>query len=144
MPRLRVAVTVLGLAFLTLPRLRAQTTLPSAERAALDSVVEWLTTNELLPGLAVAIVSGDQVIYRRDAGWADREAGRRVDSNTVFYIASTTKPLTSLAATLLDRDRVIALDATVSQILPGVRLGPGPLQRRRPPCGAVPDGHVVR
>jgi CubicO group peptidase (beta-lactamase class C family) len=125
MPRLRVAVTVLGLAFLTLPRLRAQTTLPSAERAALDSVVEWLTTNELLPGLAVAIVSGDQVIYRRDAGWADREAGRRVDSNTVFYIASTTKPLTSLAATLLDRDRVIALDATVSQILPGARLGVG-------------------
>ena len=87
--------------------------------------MDRLTTAQALPGLAIAIVSGDRVIYRRDAGWADREAGRRVDRNTVFYIASTTKPFTALAVTLLDRDRVLGLDATVAEILPGARFGAG-------------------
>jgi CubicO group peptidase (beta-lactamase class C family) len=105
--------------------LSAQTALDAASRAALDSVIDRLTGQELLPGLAVAIVSGDRVIYRRDAGWADREAGRRVDAGTVFYIASATKPLTALATTLLDRDGIVALDATVSQILPGAAFGAG-------------------
>ena len=65
------------------------------------------------------------MIYQRNAGWADRETQRRVDANTVFYIASTTKPMTALATTLLDRDRIIDLDATVSQLLPGATFAAG-------------------
>jgi CubicO group peptidase (beta-lactamase class C family) len=107
------------------PALPAQATLRPGARASLDSVVDWLVAREFLPGIAVAIVSGDQVIYRRNAGWADREAQRRVDANTVFYIASTTKPMTALATTLLDRHRIIDLDATVSQLLPDATFGAG-------------------
>ena len=103
----------------------AQTAVPPAARASLDSVIDWITANNLLAGISVAIVRNDQVVYRRDAGWADREAMRRVDSNTVFYIASTTKPFTALATTLLDRDRIIDLDATVASLLPGARFGNG-------------------
>lgn len=126
MPRKRATVVVTALVLLLpCPDLKAQATLGSAQRAALDSVVDWLTANQLLPGVAFVIVSGDRVIYHRGAGWADREAGRRIDSNSVFYIASTTKPLTALAVALLDRDRILALDATVSQILPGARFGAG-------------------
>lgn len=103
----------------------AQVSLPPSARASLDSVIDWLVARELVPGVAIAIVSGDRVIYRRDAGWADREAGRRVDEGTAFYIASVTKSMTALATTLLDRERIVRLDATVADILPGVQFGAG-------------------
>jgi CubicO group peptidase (beta-lactamase class C family) len=124
MPRHRSLTVISFATTVAIAPTGAQTMTP-ATRAALDSAVDWLAAKEFLPGVAVAIVSGDQIIYRRDAGWADREARRRVDANTVFYIASITKPFTALATTLLDRDGILRLDATVAQILPGVRLGDG-------------------
>jgi CubicO group peptidase (beta-lactamase class C family) len=103
----------------------AQTTLTPTDRATLDSVVDQLVGNQLVPGISLLIVDGERVIYRRDAGWADRESGRRVDAGTVWYTASVTKPFTALATTMLDRDGILRLDATVAQILPGLALGNG-------------------
>ena len=122
--RTALAITTLATGIVASP-LTAQATLSPADRAALDSMVDFLAARELVPGISIAIVSGDRLIYRRDAGWADREAGRKVDANTVFYIASVTKPFTALTTTLLDRDHIITLDETVAQLLPGATFGPG-------------------
>ncbi len=121
-----VRAAIVGLAFLPCPAsgLRAQG-MPAPARAALDSLVDLLVAGELVPGMGVAVVRDGRVIYQRAAGWADREAGRRVDANTVFYIGSVTKPFTALGAVLLDRAGVMGLDATLAQVLPGVAFGAG-------------------
>lgn len=110
--------------------LEAQSAITPGARAALDSVIDLMVSGEYAPGIGIAIVRDNRIVYQRGAGWADRETGRRVDENTLFYIASSTKSFTALATVLLDRAGVIDLDATLAEILPGVKLAAG-LEPRR-------------
>jgi CubicO group peptidase (beta-lactamase class C family) len=55
------------------------------------------------PGMAVVVVRDTQVIYLKGFGYADLEARRAFTPQTVFYIASTTKSFTGLAASILDQ-----------------------------------------
>lgn len=125
MPRLSSVALVVAAVAGASPSVPAQAQMPSEVRAAIDSVIELVIAGEYAPGIGIAIVRDGRIIYQRGAGWADREAGRRVDNNTLFYIASSTKSFTALATVLLDRAGVIDLDATLAQILPGVRLATG-------------------
>lgn len=48
-------------------------------------------------GTAIVVVGRDGVIHEAYTGHADLRAGRPVDADTVFYIASVTKPLLALS-----------------------------------------------
>ena len=96
----------------------------SGDSAAIDSVAARLFALELAPGMAVAVVRGDDVIYLRGFGHADRETGRRVTPETIFYIASTTKAFTGLTAAILDEEGRFELDGRLSKYLSTVRLAP--------------------
>lgn len=78
-----------------------------------------------VPGVAYAVVSGDQVVHR--ACFGVRKIGEsgpelRVDRDTVFQIGSTTKAFTSaLMAMLVDEGR-LSWDDRVEDHLPGFRL----------------------
>ena len=76
------------------------------------------------PGLSVAIVRGSEVVYAKGFGFADRELGRRATADTQFYIASTTKSFTALAAALLDARGELSLDEPLSQALTRARFHP--------------------
>ena len=78
----------------------------------------------VVPGLAVAVVRTDSVIYLRGFGMADQEAGTPVTPETAFYVASVTKPFTALAAALLDARSEIDLDASLASSLPDVAFDP--------------------
>jgi CubicO group peptidase (beta-lactamase class C family) len=92
--------------------------------AALDPAVAALFALDMAPGMAVVVVRGDEVIYLRGFGHADVERGRRVTPETVFYIASTTKAFTGLAAAILDHRSAFDIDAPLSRYLPDARLQP--------------------
>jgi CubicO group peptidase (beta-lactamase class C family) len=76
------------------------------------------------PGLVVVVVKDSRVILLKGFGYADLEAKRPVDPQTVFYIASSAKPFFGLTAALLDHKGLIDLDAPLSTYLPGVKLQP--------------------
>lgn len=76
------------------------------------------------PGMSVAVVRDDRVIWSAGFGDADRESGRRVRPETRFYIASTSKALTALAATRLVARGLLDLDAPLSKALPGAAFSP--------------------
>ncbi len=82
---------------------------------ALDGVV---------PGLSIAVVQGDEVVYVRGFGAADLEQDVPATADTDFYIASSTKSFTALAAALLDLDGVIDLDAPITRYTAGVEFDP--------------------
>lgn len=70
------------------------------------------------PGLSVAIVEGDEVVYAKGFGFANKSNGIPADADTLYYIGSTTKALTATLAMIL-RDRgIVALDAPVQDYLP--------------------------
>jgi CubicO group peptidase (beta-lactamase class C family) len=75
-------------------------------------------------GMSVGIVRGNEILYSKGFGFADREKNDPVTPDTLFYIASTTKSFTALTAALLAASGKIDLDAPFSKYLPGVALAP--------------------
>ena len=118
MRRLAVIAAVLGCSS---AQYAPVSSIPSST-AALDSTLSQLFALDLAPGMAVAVVRDTQVIYAKGFGWADVEAKRPVTPETIFYIASTTKSFTGLAAVLLDEQGRFDLDAPLSRYLPTAKL----------------------
>ncbi|MDJ0656490.1 MAG: serine hydrolase [Xanthomonadales bacterium] len=79
---------------------------------------------EEVPGFAVAVVRGDEVVLAEGYGHADIEAGVKADADTLFYIASTTKSFTGTALNLLHHRGEIDLDASLADYAPGVTFKP--------------------
>ncbi len=77
------------------------------------------------PGLAIAVVKDGETAWVGSFGDADREGRRRVSADTRFYIASTTKALTALAAARLAARGALDLDAPVTRLLPQIVLPAG-------------------
>ncbi|HET9231682.1 MAG TPA: serine hydrolase domain-containing protein, partial [Vitreimonas sp.] len=69
------------------------------------------------PGLAIAIYTREGV-YARAYGVIDIDTGEAATADTAFYIASTTKPLTSLALAKLHAAGAFDLDATLASYAP--------------------------
>ncbi|WP_437939023.1 serine hydrolase domain-containing protein [Sorangium sp. So ce341] len=84
----------------------------------LDEVVEAATAQGRIVGAVVVVARDGQVVYRRAAGFADREAQRPVREDTVFRLASMTKPIVSAAALALVDAGTLGLDDPVTKWLP--------------------------
>jgi CubicO group peptidase (beta-lactamase class C family) len=73
-----------------------------------------------VPGVAVAVVSRNKVVFAR--GFGDAGEGRRVTAQTPFLLGSTSKSFTALAAMqLVDAGR-LDLDAPARRYVPEFRL----------------------
>ena len=86
----------------------AQTEVRAAEKdfsAAYDAQVDkTLATFPDLPGIAIVVIKDDRPIFIRAYGMADKEAGIKADTDTLYYIASSTKSFTALTAAMLDKE----------------------------------------
>ena len=87
------------------------------EKVVLDELKETNT-----PGAAVAIVSGDRVIYAKGFGISNMETGAPVTPEMLFRTGSIGKMLTSAVLVSLSEEGKIALDAPVGDFVKG--LGP--------------------
>src|SRR5688572_1362802 len=113
--RCLLSVLALGGVASAAPKARAQ--LPEV-----SAMLERAFALGATPGMAVAVVRDGEIVFARDLGLADVEAKRAVGPSTRFYIASTTKALTALAAAVLQGRGALDLDQTLGAALPGVRL----------------------
>ena len=83
-------------------------------QAADRFIGETLDAVGVVPGLAMAVVRGDETVYLHGFGQADREAGLAATPATLFYIASSTKSFTALAAALLADQGKLDLDTPLT------------------------------
>jgi CubicO group peptidase (beta-lactamase class C family) len=100
---------------------------PLAERAraaleGFDPIVEQALADFGVPGLALAVVAGDEVVLERGYGKRDLEAGRPVTPATLFAIGSTTKAFTAFVLATLVEDGKLEWDQPVLAYLPDFRL----------------------
>ena len=89
----------------------------------LDGLVEDLMTASGIPGLAVAVVHGGKTLYAK--GFGVREAGKpdAVDADTVFQLASMSKPIAAtVVAHQIGERAVSGWDTPVQAHLPWFAL----------------------
>ncbi|MCB1273756.1 MAG: beta-lactamase family protein [Leucobacter sp.] len=91
---------------------RAVASLPAMAKAALE--------RSGVPGMAIAVVHGDRVVFAE--GYGVREAGGSdpVTADTVFQVASVSKPLsaTGVAAAIGRSDGALGWDTPIHELLP--------------------------
>src|SRR5262245_52591105 len=95
---------------------------PQADRwQTLVDAASAFAAAEHAKGWSVAVVRGGRIVAHHEAGWADQAAGQRVDENTLYHWASTTKTMTAVAILQL-RDRgLLSLDDKVTKWIPELR-----------------------
>jgi CubicO group peptidase (beta-lactamase class C family) len=101
---------------------RAASLTPSTpDVAAIDAHIEHQMRELRIPGLALAIVQGDQIVHLKGFGVAGPD-GRPVTPQTPFQIASLGKPMTGMAIMQLAEAGKLDLDAPVQRYLPWFRV----------------------
>jgi CubicO group peptidase (beta-lactamase class C family) len=104
----------------------------SAERLArLDRGLQQYVDEERVAGAVVLVLRDGETVYERAVGWSDKEAGRRMTTDTIFRIASQSKAITSTAVLALVEEGKIGLNEPLhSDVCQDERCGAG-RQRRR-------------
>jgi CubicO group peptidase (beta-lactamase class C family) len=91
----------------------------SAERLArLDKVMQQYVDENQLAGVVALVLRDGQPVYERAVGWSDKEAGRKMTTDTIFRIASQTKAITSVAVLQLVEEGRIGIGDPVSRFIP--------------------------
>jgi len=92
--------------------------------ARIDRFVEDQMDARRLPGYALAVVRGSDVVHVRGFGSADG-SGRPVTVDTPFVLGSVTKSFTALAVMQLVDAGKVSLEVPVSRYVPELRLANG-------------------
>jgi len=118
----RIALAIFALAICLSATAGAARAAPAGpDFAAIDRYIEQEMRDQRIPGLALGIVQGDQIVHLQGFGIAD-PSGRAVTPQTPFLIFSTTKSFTALAIMQLVEAGKIELDAPVQRYLPWFRV----------------------
>ena len=102
--------------------------LPASSRAdgpsieGLDAFVEGVLAEWKVPGMAVAVVKGGEVIHIRGYGFRDLEARKPVTPKTLFAIGSISKSFAATGLGILVDQGKLTWDAPVRDFLPEFRL----------------------
>lgn len=87
----------------------------------LDTVITQAVQEERIVGTVVLVAHHGQIVYQRAAGWADREAKKPMQPDTIFRLSSVTKPMVTAAAMRLEEEGRLPLQAPVTRWLPDFR-----------------------
>jgi CubicO group peptidase (beta-lactamase class C family) len=86
--------------------------------ANITRLMQRQVEDEKLAGAVALVARHGKVVYLQAVGQQDREAVLPMKADTIFRIASMTKPITSVASLMLYDDGLIQLDDPVSKYIP--------------------------
>lgn len=84
---------------------------------AFDREMETFMTARKIPGGALAVVKDRRLIYAQGYGWADREKKIPAEPDSLFRIASVSKPITAVAVLRLVEEGRISLETKAFPLL---------------------------
>jgi methyl acetate hydrolase len=109
---------VLVLSILFVAVTSAAPTLPQQGTAALSSFLKAAVDRGDVPGVVVAVVDKNGVLYHEAFGRSRTLSNTPMAKDTIFNIASMTKPVTSVAIMMLADEGKLTLDDDVAKYLP--------------------------
>lgn len=88
----------------------------------IDAYANSVMTTHGGPGMAIAIVKDDKVVFAKGFGTRELRKSEPVDENTVFAIASNSKAFTAAGLAILVDEKKLAWDDKVSKYLPDFQM----------------------
>lgn len=89
---------------------------PALDRLA-EAIDQLIAAGEPV-GSEVLIAQHGEILFHESFGWSDRDAGRKMEKNSIFSVASMTKPIVGTAILMLADEGRLSLDDHVSRYLP--------------------------
>lgn len=86
-----------------------------------DQTIADAIAAERIVGAVTVVARDGEIIYRKAAGWFDREAGKPMFPEAIFRLASVTKPLVAATALAMIERNLLGLDNAVHDHLPWFR-----------------------
>ncbi len=114
---------LISLLLITYPLSHAASADPSVDFTDLARLVQQTkdrTSHQT--GTAIAVIRGGKIIYQGYFGYADIQNKTRVVPDTVFYIASATKPFFALNTLVLEHDHQLDTRASLTTLFPKARF----------------------
>ncbi|HLQ79199.1 MAG TPA: serine hydrolase domain-containing protein [Terriglobia bacterium] len=93
-------------------------TLTPKGAAEIDALLQRAIQQGTVPGVVAVVASKDQILYHHAFGLRDVRGKKPMQEDSIFRIASMTKPVTSSAIMLLVEQGKLRLDDPVSKYLP--------------------------
>ena len=92
----------------------------SGKRGAppVDEYIQAEMETQQIPGMSIAVVHDGQVVLERGYGFANLEDSMPAGRDTVYRLASTTKPFMAMAVMKMVEEEKLSLDDPVSKFLP--------------------------
>jgi CubicO group peptidase (beta-lactamase class C family) len=90
--------------------------------ATFDAYVQKAIKDWEIPGLAIVVVKNNKVVFKNTYGTTELGTGNKVNNETLFACASTTKAMTAAAMGILVDQGKVKWDDPVIKYLPGFRL----------------------
>lgn len=91
----------------------------SASRLSrIDAVVTTAIADRQIAGAVVAVARDNKLVYLKSFGKSDAESGRAMTDDTIFRIASMTKPITSVAVMMLQEEGKLLISDPLSKYIP--------------------------
>lgn len=75
-----------------------------------------------IPGAAYVIVKDNQVISYETFGYTDKKKTKKIDNNTVFRLASVSKPFAATLTTMLAQEKRLNLSDPITKYVPNFVL----------------------
>ena len=113
------AAALVGIHFCTV--VLAAAMLHAEETGALAASVQPYVEREELAGAVMLVASREKVLAVEAAGWADVAGKKPMRADSIFWIASQSKPITATALMLLVDEGKVSLDDLVEKYLPEFR-----------------------
>jgi CubicO group peptidase (beta-lactamase class C family) len=86
----------------------------------IDKIFEEFQNNST-PGVAVAIIKNNGIIYKKGFGVANLESKTLIEPHTNFRLASITKQFTALSVLMLENDGKLKLDDDIIHYIPELK-----------------------
>jgi CubicO group peptidase (beta-lactamase class C family) len=99
-------------------------------------------TERGIPGVALAVLKDRRLVFQRGYGWADREQNLPVKTDSLFRIASISKPFTAVAILKLVEAGKLDLNAPAIELL-GLESKASNAKSPDPRLKAVTVGHCL-
>ncbi|HSL70295.1 MAG TPA: serine hydrolase domain-containing protein [Longimicrobiales bacterium] len=93
------------------------------DSTALEKIIAAELVDTRTPGAAIAIVSGNQVVFARGFGVGSIETGTPVTPDMLFRIGTLTKVFTAATVTILAQEGKFSLDAPIGECILGLPRG---------------------
>src|SRR5438128_4471761 len=120
----KVLFPILLVPFLAYAQEKSQVTPQEVDKAVreIENLAQKQIQEQGLPGVAIAVVFQDKVVYAKGFGVRDVNTKTPVDADTVFQLASLSKPIGSTVVAALVGERKITWDSKLSVLDPSFAM----------------------